>query len=64
VAFWWRCLAAGFLVVGIVLSPLRAVAATIPVLIAYDVAVGTTTCLAVLRLASGTGLAFAENMAT
>jgi hypothetical protein len=37
-----RLLAALFLVVGIVLSPLRAAAATIPVLFAYDAAVRPT----------------------
>ncbi len=39
----WRCLVAFVVVVGIVLSPVRAVAATIPTLIAYDAAVRPTT---------------------
>lgn len=45
---WWRCLATVFVVVGIILSPLRATAATSPMLIAYDAAVlpTTTTALA------------------
>jgi hypothetical protein len=39
---WWRCLAAFVVVVGIVLSPLRAAAATAPMLIAHDAAAWPT----------------------
>jgi len=41
-ASWWRRLGTLLLLVGIVLSPLRAMAATIPVLTAYEVAVRST----------------------
>lgn len=39
---WRSRLAAFFLIVGIILSPLRTVAATLPMLFAYDAAVGST----------------------
>ena len=42
-ANWWCRVATFLLVVGIVLSPLRAVGATIPLLIAYEAAVLPTT---------------------
>lgn len=50
-ARWWRLIANILLLVaGIVLSPLRAVAATVPVLSAYDAAVQPTAATAFLRL--------------
>jgi hypothetical protein len=47
---WQRILAALVLVLGVVLSPLRAVAATVPTFIAYDAAAGCTATTVLGRL--------------
>ena len=49
----WCRLAAAFVIVGIILSPMRAAAATVPMLIAYDVAVPP---MATLRVEAGPSL--------
>jgi hypothetical protein len=50
---WWWCFVAGLLVVGLVVPPVGATAATIPALFVYDVAVQST---GTVQVEAGTSL--------